>query len=93
MIRTYAVLEISREAYREIRDKLQQAGYESQIEDRPAGEIIDMHGLAIRIDRNGNCFLQRPDLAKCSDCGSTWSVDHPEMTLACQKCAEVKLHA
>ncbi len=46
---TYAVLQISPAAYREIRTALAMAGYEDQFHDHRDGEIIDMHGIALQI--------------------------------------------
>ncbi len=45
---TYAVLQISPAAYREIRTALATAGYEDQFHERRNGEIIDMHGIALQ---------------------------------------------
>lgn len=46
---TYAVLEISPEAYGEIRGKLSEAGYDHAFDDtRLDGELIDMHGIALK---------------------------------------------
>ena len=47
---TYALLPISAAAYAEIREKLQQAGYDHQINHPGPGqayEALDMHGLAL----------------------------------------------
>lgn len=44
---TYAVLDISQEAYDEIRAKLEEAGYQHAF--MPDGEI-DMHGIAVSAD-------------------------------------------
>lgn len=44
MTYTYALLEVSREAYQEIRRKLEDAGYAHTIGSDGA---IDMHGLAL----------------------------------------------
>lgn len=43
---TYAILEISRVAYEEIREKLEKAGYSDQFHD----DVIDMHGIAVKIE-------------------------------------------
>lgn len=43
MTHTYAVLDISRVAYDEIRRKLEVAGYQHAFD----GDIIDMHGIAL----------------------------------------------
>ena len=45
---TYAVLELSQEAYEEIKRKLRQAGYSQAIVDGPGGEIIDMTGVSVK---------------------------------------------
>jgi hypothetical protein len=49
MTYTYAILEVSSAAYREIKQKLEAAGYEDQIIDDLGGDrgVIDMHGIAI----------------------------------------------
>lgn len=47
---TYAVLDVSPEAYAEIRDKLANAGYANQFHDHDGHEVIDMHGIAIRAE-------------------------------------------
>lgn len=45
---TYAVLDISAEAYAEIRAKLEAAGYEHAFhQGRDLREVIDMHGIAV----------------------------------------------
>ena len=45
MSRTYALLEVSQQCFREIFDKLKAAGYEDQFHDD--GATIDMHGIAL----------------------------------------------
>ena len=45
---TYAVLELSPAAYREISEKLREAGYGHAFKDGPGGEVIDMNGLAVK---------------------------------------------
>lgn len=44
MSHTYVVLEVSKAAFEEIREKLKEAGYEHAFHD----ELIDMHGIALR---------------------------------------------
>jgi len=45
---TYAILEISKEAYDEIKSALEKAGYEDQFhENDEFGIVIDMHGIAV----------------------------------------------
>jgi len=46
--RSYAILEISWEAYSEIRAALVAAGYEGQFHDKGLGEFIDMNGIAVK---------------------------------------------
>lgn len=51
MTHTYAVLQVSREAYEEIRRLLQQARYDHAFIGKDAldpYEVIDMHGLALQ---------------------------------------------
>lgn len=49
MTYTYAVLDISEAAYREIRQKLEDAGYGQAFHRSDDGpEVIDMHGIAVR---------------------------------------------
>ena len=47
---TYAILEVSRVVYDEVRLKLVAAGYESSIDRDSDGEVIDMHGIALRAE-------------------------------------------
>lgn len=48
---TYAILDVSPAAYREIEGKLRDAGYEHLLNDDGEGHtVIDMHGLALRVD-------------------------------------------
>ena len=51
---TYAILDLSPEAYQEIRAKLLEAGHEHAIEGDEAGEVIDMHGIAISEEEPGD---------------------------------------
>ena len=44
MTRTYAVLDVSKETHKEIRDKLRNAGYDHAIDDN--GDL-DMHGIVL----------------------------------------------
>jgi len=45
---TYAIIEISPAAYKEIADKLKEAGYGHAFnQDRAHGVVIDMHGIAL----------------------------------------------
>lgn len=51
MTYTYAILDVSPEFYREVRELLKAAGYEHAFNDAGHdGEVIDMHGIAIRAD-------------------------------------------
>jgi hypothetical protein len=45
MAHTYAIVEVSKEVYKEIRGKLEEAGYGHAVEDG----IMDMHGLALKV--------------------------------------------
>jgi hypothetical protein len=44
---TYAILEVSREAYQEIKAKLEAAGYADQFLVSDGVALIDMHGIAL----------------------------------------------
>jgi len=50
MTHTYAILEVSSAAYKEIKDKLEAAGYQHAFYDDRDGDgiIIDMHGIALK---------------------------------------------
>lgn len=46
MTYTYAILEVSRACFEEIKRKLREAGYENQFHED--GAVIDMHGIALK---------------------------------------------
>jgi len=48
MSHTYAILDVSSTVYAEIREKLVAAGYEHAFDQDTEGEVIDMHGIALR---------------------------------------------
>lgn len=49
MTYTYAILEVSKQTYNEIKDKLLEAGYGTAIHKESNGkEVIDMHGIALK---------------------------------------------
>lgn len=50
MTYTYAELAISQAAYSEIRNKLEAAGYQHAFHQDRDGELIDMHGIAVRAE-------------------------------------------
>lgn len=51
MTYTYAVLQVSSEAYQEIKSKLEAAGYNDVLHETDKhGVVIDMHGLALAND-------------------------------------------
>lgn len=50
---TFAVLQVSPEAYREIREALMKYGYDDVIKQSRNGEVIDMNGLALAEKPNG----------------------------------------
>jgi hypothetical protein len=47
---TYAILEVGSEFYREVREKLEAAGYTHAFHADTEGEVIDMHGIALRAE-------------------------------------------
>lgn len=59
---TYSVLDISASAYEEIRDLLKDAGYHHAIISKERGEVIDMHGIAVRANAgNPKLKIERPE--------------------------------
>lgn len=50
MMYTYALLDVSRAVYDEIRAKLVAAEYEHAFHADAGGEVIDMHGIALRVE-------------------------------------------
>lgn len=50
MTHTYAILEVSSAVYKEIKDKLEAAGYQHAFHDDRDGDgtVIDMHGIALK---------------------------------------------
>ncbi len=50
MTHTFAILEISEQAYWEIRKKLEIAGYQDQFVEQDGKIVIDMHGIGIKIE-------------------------------------------
>ncbi len=49
MTHTYAILKVSRKTYREIKEKLEAAGYQHAFHDDgdEDGVVIDMHGIGL----------------------------------------------
>lgn len=48
---TYAILQVSKEAYQEVKTLLLKAGYDQAIHKNSRGdEVIDMHGIALGTD-------------------------------------------
>lgn len=78
---TYAVLQISKEAYQEIRDKLEQNGYEHQFH----GDLVDMHGLAIQ-PLPEVCIDCGAGKVCCKHCGTEWCLNHQPNPLVCPSC-------
>ena len=64
MTYTYAILDVSANAYREIREKLAAAGYQHAFADQGDGEVIDMHGIALKADPCCGC-CHVPDFGPC----------------------------
>ena len=48
MTHTYAILEVSSAAYKEIKEKLEAANYHHIFHDNGDGILIDMHGIALK---------------------------------------------
>lgn len=65
MTYTYAILDISPEAYREIKSKLKEAGYDHAFH----GDVIDMHGIALQA--KGHDWKSYANGMFCRRCGAT----------------------
>jgi len=93
---TYVIIQVSSEAYREIRTKLEAAGYADQfLEGSHNGELINMHGLALA-EHPGYCGaasnheakLCGATLVRCDECGRKWCLDHQTNPLVCPRCGD-----
>lgn len=99
---TYAILIVSPDAYEEIRQKLDKAGYSDQFHERGGGEsqVIDMHGVGIE---KATCFNCKGALTEvyhtipndkflCSPCFDKTTSEHPKCVtcgaglVVCDKC-------
>jgi hypothetical protein len=49
---TYALLEVSAACYEEIKAKLEAAGYADAFHNDDGKTVIDMHGIALGLDRS-----------------------------------------
>lgn len=58
---TYAILQISPEAYNEIRRYLKAYGYEHAFHEQDGKEVIDMHGIAVQERTGGKGPCSRRD--------------------------------
>lgn len=58
---TYAVLEVSPEAYREIRSKMKQGGRADAVLDQRSGEVIIMQGVALRCSEQPTAMAHGQD--------------------------------
>ena len=50
---TYAILDLTPETYRELREKLEAAGYTHAFHEHDGREVIDLHGIAAREEQEG----------------------------------------
>lgn len=84
MTHTYAVMEVSSETYREIRNALIKAKYGHAIDQTNDGEVLDMHGIALQDAKKGRLallwdstgwrcaagHLNSPFTHRCHECGA-----------------------
>lgn len=49
---TYAILEVSKEAFDEIFKMLDDAGYQQAFHQNDGETVIDMHGIALKVEEN-----------------------------------------
>ena len=59
---TYAILQVSPKTYREIREKLEAAGYQQAFHPSAEGEVIDMQGIALQAKTDDT-------KVRCGGCG------------------------
>ena len=62
---TYAIMEVSKAVYDEIRAKLVETDYEHAINDHDSGECLDMHGIALRVESEEQPPAPNPDCEWC----------------------------
>lgn len=60
MTRTYALMEVSRDAFTEIKGKLEDAKYFHSIHD--GGSTLDMHGIALQAGESVSCEREEETL-------------------------------
>lgn len=63
---TFAVLELSAQAYNEIAEKLRAAGYHHAFDMK--AQLIDMHGIAVTPDPKDELLHRCGDCIPCVDC-------------------------
>jgi hypothetical protein len=51
---TYAILELSGQAFAEIKEKLEAAGYQHAFNEDDGRAVIDMHGIAVAAETENN---------------------------------------
>jgi hypothetical protein len=56
---TYALLDVSAAAYREIREKLEAAGYQHALHEDDGVIVLDMHGVALRQEPPSNLGIRK----------------------------------
>ena len=66
MSHTYAVLEISRAAFDEIKRKIKEAGVQ-EYDHAFHGDLIDMNGIALKSE--APYFERKPSRFRCERCG------------------------
>jgi len=66
MTYTYVLMEVSPSTYKEVRKKLEEAGYFKALhQDREDGILLDMHGIALKLEKtNENENTQRNSKAR-----------------------------
>lgn len=83
---TYAILKVPELVYRIIRGRLEEAGYSDQFHAHHDGELIDMHGIALKVEP-GDCPECGAEMCQCA-CGAEWCLDHQPNPLVCPKCGK-----
>lgn len=76
MTYTYAILDVSKAAYDEIRALLDAAGYTQAFHEDGGRSIIDLHGIALAVAPSACATCQdegrHVDEGGCPSCGRVW---------------------
>lgn len=84
---TYAIVDVTARVYDEVRNKLAEAGYQYQIHADSEGEMVDMHGLALRVAPASMASRERRYTTRYSAAGLEIAASAPS-TMAIESAAQ-----